>query len=137
MAELFNFSDAARIALHAVLLLAQRADERWTIARLARVLGVSAAHLAKVLAQLERCGLVKGKTGPNGGYHLTRPPGKISLLAVYEAVAGKMVVERCPFAVPVCSGNGCALGDFLVRMNQQIVKRLGRTTAGEIKIRWR
>ncbi len=135
MAELFNFSEAARIALHAVVLLARRGDERWTIGRLARVLGVSAAHLAKVMAQLERSGLVQGKTGPAGGYQLARPAEKISLLAVYEAVAGKMVVRRCPLVVPVCAGDGCALGEFLVRVNRQLVARLQRTTVGDIKIK--
>ncbi len=135
MAELFNTPEAARIGLHAALILAQRPDERWTINRLARTLSVSAAHLAKVLAQLEKAGLVKGKTGPTGGYLLARPAKEISLLAVYQAVVGPVKVNHCPFAIPVCSG-GCPVGNFLLQTNRQLVRYLKKTSLAAVRLNW-
>lgn len=133
MAELFNTPEAARLGLHAALILAHRPWERWTINRLAQTLGVSAAHLAKVLAQLEKAGLVKSKTGPTGGYLLARPAKEISLLAVYQAVVGTVEVNHCPFAIPICSG-GCPVGNFFLKTNRQLVRYLKTTSLAEVKI---
>lgn len=133
MAELFNTPEAARLGLHAALILAHHPAERWTINRLARILGVSAAHLAKVLAQLEKAGLVKGKTGPSGGYLLVRPAKEISLLAVYQAVAGTVEVNHCPFAIPICHG-GCPVGNFLLKTNRQLVRYLKTTSLAAVKL---
>ncbi|MCL6466240.1 MAG: Rrf2 family transcriptional regulator [candidate division WOR-3 bacterium] len=98
-------------------------------------MGVSAAHLAKVLAHLEKAGLVKGKTGPNGGYLLARPAKEISLLAVYQAVVGPVEVNRCPFAIPVCSG-GCPIGNFLLQTNRQLVRYLKKTSLVAVRLNW-
>lgn len=133
MAELLNTPEAVRLGLHAALLLAQRPGERWTITRIARTLGVSAAHLAKVLVRLENAGLLKGKTGPTGGYTLARPAKKITLLAVYQAVAGALNLNRCPFAIPVCDG-GCPLGNFLLKINRQLVRDLRETSLAAVKL---
>jgi Rrf2 family protein len=134
MAELFNVSDGVRLGLHAALLLA-RSPGRLTINELAQQLGGSAAHLAKILTQLERAGIVHAKSGPGGGYQLTRPPEQISLLSVYEAVAGHLNVDRCPFAVPVCNGEGCPLGPFFRRLNREIITRLEKSSLKTVKIK--
>ncbi len=136
MAELFNISDAARIGLHAVLLLAQQPDERLTINELAAALGCSTAHLAKILAQLQRTGFVKGKSGPNGGYQLARSADQISLLEVYQAIEGEVLAARCPFAVPVCDGGGCPLGTFFQYLNRQVISRLSRQKLSEVKLKF-
>lgn len=135
MADLFNISEAARLALHALLLISRVQKGRWTVSRLADSLGVSQAHLAKVLARLEHAGLVEGQTGPAGGYCLAQQPGKISLLSIYQAMEGKLRTERCPFAVPVCQGDGCQLGKFFQKINHQVISCLKETTIAQIKIK--
>lgn len=134
MADLFNISDAARIGLHAVMLLARDPNRRWTIKELAQQLNCSAAHLAKVLVRLEHAGLIKGKTGPGGGYKLARKPKEINLLQVYQAIAGRLKINSCPFAVPVCRENGCPLGGFLKGISHQVIQRLRATTPADLKI---
>lgn len=138
MAELFNTPEAVRLGLHAALLLARRPDERWTIPRIARTLDVSAAHLAKVLIRLESAGIVKGKTGPAGGYILARPARETSLWAVYQAVVGEVNIKRCPFSVPVCEG-GCPLGNFLGQTSRRLAKYLKTTSLADLrlKLNWR
>lgn len=133
MAELFNSVYAVRLGIHAALLLA--GNGRLTISELAQRLGCSAAHLAKVLGQLERAGIVHGKTGPGGGYQLARKPEAIPLLAIYETIAGKLTVDRCPFAIPVCTGDGCPLGPFFRRLNRQGISQLKNSSLKAIKIK--
>ncbi|MEO0070749.1 MAG: Rrf2 family transcriptional regulator [candidate division WOR-3 bacterium] len=135
MSDLFNVSEAARLALHALFLLSRSEKKRWTVSRLADSLGVSQAHLAKVLARLEHAGLVKGQTGPAGGYCLARAPGKITLLSIYQAMEGKLQTGRCPFAVPVCQGDGCPLGKFFQKIDHQVISCLKKTTIAQIKIK--
>lgn len=134
MTEFFNIPAALRLGLHALLLLAANRQQRLTVAQLAEMLGVSGAHLAKVIARLQDAGLVAGRTGPAGGYWLARSPERITLLAVYETLEGKLNLERCPFAIPVCNGNGCPLGPFFCRINRQIGRRLKEVTLADIKI---
>ncbi|MGQ9708832.1 MAG: RrF2 family transcriptional regulator [bacterium] len=138
MAELFNAPDAARIGLHAALILARQPEERWTINHLAQTLNVSAAHLAKVLARLEQAGIVNGKTGPAGGYTIARPARETSLWTVYQAVVGEVNIKHCPFAVPVCEG-GCPLGNFFVQTSRRLAKYLKTTSLADVqlKLNWR
>jgi len=135
MAELFNISDAARLGLHAALVLAREPDRRLTISALAEKLGGSAAHLAKVLVQLERAGIVKGKTGPTGGYQLARGAENLSLFSVYQAIEGRLVNERCPLSIPVCAGAGCPLGPYLRKLNRQVIDKMRRVKLKDIKVR--
>ncbi|MEN9979941.1 MAG: Rrf2 family transcriptional regulator [candidate division WOR-3 bacterium] len=132
MSDFFNIPDAIRLGLHAVLVLAN-SQQRLTISTMARTLGVSAAHLAKVLARLEQSAIVEGKPGPKGGYQLARAPDKISLLEIYEALSGPLQIERCPLAVPLCSRNDCPLGPFFQKLNRTIRSKLQQTTLQDIK----
>jgi Rrf2 family protein len=48
--------------------------------------GISPRFLVQILLQLKNAGLVMSSRGAGGGYHLARPPEKISLADVIEAV---------------------------------------------------
>lgn len=133
MPALFNTPESARLGLHALVSLARTPGERQTVNELTRTLGVSAAHLAKVLSRLKAAGLVVGHTGPGGGYALAQSAEKISLLEVYEAVTGKLETHRCPFALPLCD-RGCPLGDFLIKTNWRVYRYLKKTTLNQMKI---
>ncbi len=135
MVNLFHISAAVRLGLHATLLLAQEPNRRRSIAELAETLKVSANHLAKVLTQLERNGLLNSRTGPGGGYILTRQPRAINLLAIYQALEVRLPVNHCPFFLPFCNGDRCPLGGFFKNTNQQVVAKLKNTTLADIKIK--
>jgi Rrf2 family protein len=49
--------------------------------------------LLQILRVLVTHGILKSTRGVDGGYSLTRPPEKISLLEVIEAIDGPMVSE--------------------------------------------
>lgn len=46
------------------------------------------AYAAKVMSQLAKAQVLRSDRGPRGGFQLARPPEKISLLEMYEAVHG-------------------------------------------------
>lgn len=54
----------------------------------------------KLLKSLSEAGLLTSRRGPAGGYHLSRPPGEISLANVVEALEG-------PIALTWCSTHAC------------------------------
>jgi Rrf2 family protein len=101
---------------------------------MASALGVSEAHLSKVLQRLTRAGLVRGTRGPRGGYRLTRPAGQISLREVYEAVEGSLEVERCLLGVPVCGRKKCPVAGLFEKLGREMVRVLGKTTLRDFRV---
>jgi Rrf2 family protein len=134
MSSLLKVSDAASLALHATAVMAGAGGERVTAGKMASALGVSEAHLAKVLQRLSRAGLVRGTRGPRGGFRLTRPPGRISLREVYEAVEGDLEVERCLLGAPVCGRKRCPVADLFEKLGRELIRALGKTTLKDFSV---
>lgn len=105
-----------------------------TAAAMADGLSASEAHLAKVLQRLAKAGLVTGTRGPGGGFQLTRPPKRISLREIYEAIEGQLQVERCMLTSPVCDKNDCPLGKLFARLSDDAMKTLGATTLADVEL---
>ena len=57
--------------------------------------GVPLALLMNVLKQLAQSGLIHSARGPTGGYSLTLPPEKISLLDIFRAIEGPVHLTYC------------------------------------------
>jgi Rrf2 family protein len=60
------------------------------------------AFLSKVLVRLSQANLVRTCRGATGGAHLARPPEKINLLEVVEAMQGAIVLNDCNIEYPPC-----------------------------------
>lgn len=134
MAGVVKVSEAASLGVHAAMLLAKAEGKLVRTRDLGEQIGASQAHLVKVLQSLARAGLVATVRGPRGGARLARPAAAISLLAVYEAVDGRLEASKCLLAKPVCDGHCCVLGTALYRMNQEVREHLARTTLADV---WR
>lgn len=132
--NLFRVSEAANLALHAMVILTTSSDSPVRTREIAAKLGVSAAHLAKVMATLERAGLVRGTRGPSGGYRLARPATALTLAEVYEAIEGPLGAGTCIFGIPICNGNGCPLGKYFSQVNRDAAARLRKTRLSEITL---
>jgi len=74
---------ATRCALFAVLELAQDSERQISAADIAEKYGISANHLAKVLRDLARAGLVESMRGAGGGYRFS---GNAKRVTLYEVV---------------------------------------------------
>jgi Rrf2 family protein len=76
-------------SLRAVIYLSVRGQEKGcSITEIAKQQEVPKEFLEKIIQDLIRCGLIKSKRGPCGGYTLARSPEQISLSDVIEAIEG-------------------------------------------------
>jgi len=72
-------------ALAAALEMAAADDQPVSVQFVAGRNGIPETALAKVVQQLVRAGVAQGTRGAGGGYRLTKPPSRISLLEVIQA----------------------------------------------------
>jgi Rrf2 family protein len=79
---------ASRFGLYAVALMARDPEALVTAAAVADAYSVSEHHVAKVLQQLARAGIVQSARGPSGGYRLARNPRDLTLFDVVAALEG-------------------------------------------------
>ena len=56
--------------------------------------GIPTRYLEQIFQRLRKADLIIGKRGPGGGYTLARPPAKITLCEVVEAVERQSVRRR-------------------------------------------
>lgn len=131
MSNPIKISEAASLALHATGVLADAGSGRASAEALAGALGVSRAHLVKVLQRLAKAGLVRSSRGPGGGYSLTRPPREISVREVYETIEGPIDVKTCAMQVPTCERSSCVLGDLFCRAGRELRDRLEKITVAD------
>jgi len=131
MSGVIRFSEAASLALHAMVLIAAERDRRFQIRDIAQALPVSSSHLAKVLQRLAKMGLIDSARGRGGGFALARDPERITLLEVYEAVEGPLEVSHCLFSTPHCGGD-CLLGGTLGTAGALIRDRLAASRLSEL-----
>lgn len=75
---------ASRFALYAVLELARAGDRQITAAEIARKYGISINHLAKVLRDLGRAGLVESVRGVGGGFRFSGDAKRTTLMEVIQ-----------------------------------------------------
>lgn len=126
-----RISEAAALALHAMVLLAE-AGTPLSVPEIARRLRASEAHVAKVMGILARAGLAGAKRGPGGGYVLGRPAEEISLLEIYEVFEGKLRQDRCVFSSPVCLSGTCIFGGLLRQVREAVRAYLASTTLADV-----
>ncbi len=131
MHNMIKISEAASLALHTMALLASCPGEKFSTKVMASRLGVSEAHLAKVLQRLGREGLVRSRRGPKGGFVLAKNPADVTLLEVYEAAEGPLVIRDCLLQQPVCQGH-CILGNLLVEISERVRNYFSNTTLADL-----
>ena len=72
------------LALYSVLEAASQPDKQVSASEIAERYGVSAHHLAKVLRELGRAGLVDSSRGVGGGYRFSGNARRLTLMDVIE-----------------------------------------------------
>ncbi len=118
MAKLVHFSEAASLALHAMVLIA-KSENHINVNSLAEEMGASRNHLAKVLQQLVKHGYLKSVRGPSGGFILSKPSEEISVLEIYEAIEGKIDVPECPLDRKICPFDKCLMNGLVNDVTMQ------------------
>lgn len=121
-----KISEAASIALHALVILAQRPDKLTSVKEIAAALEISANHLSKVMQRLNKAGYIDSIKGFNGGFKLRVNPEKLTFLEVYELFDGKLRDDSCLLSRDECP-NDCIFGSLISSVNRQVKERFEQT----------
>ncbi len=134
MRNLLRISDAAVLGIHALAVLG-RQEAPVSASRMAAAMGVSEAHLSKVLQRLVRVGMVTSVRGPRGGFLVAREPGEISLLEIFTTIDGPVEEETCFLGTPVCeTPDECPVRGLSAQVRELVVGQLGGLTLADIDL---
>lgn len=96
------------LALYSVIELAAEPGRQVSAAEIAAKYGVSAHHLAKVLSELARAGIVDSVRGAGGGHRFIGNPRRLTLLDIIERFEEIVPASHHP-EVRTPAGNALAL----------------------------
>jgi Rrf2 family protein len=130
MPGLLNIPEGLSIALHLCLWIADDHDRSFQASpEIAKTLGFSYNHFAKVVQRMVRAGLLETERGPKGGIRLARAPKAITMLDIYAAAGGEPLrPHRCLLDPNICAGRACALGHLIETENTRLHKTMQQTT---------
>lgn len=143
---------ASKLALYALTEMALHPGEFVSASAIAERFDVSENHIAKVLQQLLRSGLVESVRGAGGGYQLARAATAITMADVVRSIEGPLSDDGCadcPFRAELeaCSVRAtCNVHGLLSELTSHVyytlesvtIATLARTKSGDrIRLRTR
>jgi len=129
MAHVIQFSEAAFIALHGMVIVAQaNKGELVNVIHISGKLDSSKHHVAKVMQRLVKDGFLNSHRGPSGGFTLKLQPKDISLLDLYESIEGKIEIGDCPLDNSVCKFDKCIFNNVTKKMSEDFVEYMSNET---------
>jgi len=123
MGKIFNLSDAASIAIHAMVLVAKN-DTSINVIRIAELTNTSKHHVAKVMQRLAKDGFVLSQRGPTGGFTLKKKAQEISFLDIFESIEGKVQIQHCVFNTSSCPLDKCIMNNITNKMSEEFIQYL-------------
>lgn len=93
--EFMQLTKHTDYALRLLIHLARSGDERVAIAEVAKLHGISQAHLLKVANHLAHLGFIETTRGRGGGVRLARKPGEINLAEIVRATEPGTDLVQC------------------------------------------
>ena len=93
---MFSLTKKTDYGLQLMMVLAKKYKQGFvSLRQIAKQEKLPLKFLEQVVFLLKMSGLVDSKEGKNGGYFLTRPPKKISMAEVVEALEGPVEFGHC------------------------------------------
>jgi Rrf2 family transcriptional regulator, nitric oxide-sensitive transcriptional repressor len=126
------FSQTVEYALRAVVHLSSVAPRAQTTDQIATTTLVPKAYLSKVLQALVRGGIVHSQRGGAGGMTLVKPPAKLSILDVVNAVEPIQRIKTCPLGLKAHGHKLCPLHRRMDNALAATEKAFATTTLAEV-----
>lgn len=134
MTKIFGFSEAKYIAVYSMGLIAEKNGDRLSIREMAKKLGVSEAHLAKVILRLSRSELINTTRGPGGGAVLARSAKEITYLDIVESIERPISDGGCVFGKEKCVYKNCMFKGFLSKITNETRAWLESNTLEDFEV---
>ena len=129
MAHVIQFSEAAFIALHGMVIVAKAKEgELVNVIHISDRLNSSKHHVAKVMQRMVKDGYLNSHRGPSGGFSLKMAAKDIKLLDLYESIEGKVEINDCPLDHPVCKFDKCIFNNVTKKLTQEFVDYMDNQT---------
>jgi Rrf2 family protein len=125
-------SQTVEYALRAAVYLATVPNQSRTVDQIAEVTHVPVAYLSKVLQQLVRESIVVSRRGTGGGFTLARPPAKLRILEIVQAVDPIQRITTCPLGLAAHGKRLCPLHRRLDDALAEMEKAFAASTLAEI-----
>ena len=129
------YSKSAEYAIQAMIYLAEQdADKLSMVSTISGHYDIPRHFLAKLVQTLTRHHLIKSYRGRKGGIKLARPPDKITLLQVVNAIEGPPPEhEMCVIGLDICSDSACCpLHNQWKRIKEEVRTALDHQTLQEL-----
>jgi Rrf2 family protein len=126
------FSQTVEYALRAMVCLASPQGRPQTNRRIAKITKVPAAYLSKVLQNLRDARLVDAQRGVQGGFLLSRPAERITILEVVNAVDPIRRIVVCPLGLESHGARLCPLHKKLDQALANAEAAFGSTTLADL-----
>lgn len=127
MPKVINFSDAASIGIHSLIVLA-REKKSLNAIQLSEKIGSSKHHIGKVLQRLVKDGLLSSTRGPKGGFKLKKDPSEIQIYDIYRSIEGEIEYGECPHENHVCPVDKCIRDNIIKKMSMDFISYLKENT---------
>ncbi|MBI9054035.1 MAG: Rrf2 family transcriptional regulator [Bacteroidales bacterium] len=127
MSKVFSLSEAASIALHGIILIAQE-KKGLNVIKIAERTDTSKHHVAKVMQRLVKAGYLTSQRGPSGGFLMRKNPKEINFLDIYETIEGPIEISECPMDKQVCPFNKCIMNNVTSKMTLEFKNYLESQT---------
>jgi len=133
MPNLFHVSSRDHGALILMTTLAERHDDDAFVSlqEIAENMHLSQGYLEEIAASLKKAGLILGKQGPGGGYHLAKRPEEISLDEILTALTGPVELVDCQSGICPIAGK-CSSKNVWKTVQQTVQKTLRETTLANV-----
>lgn len=125
-------SQTVEYALRAATYLATAPLESRTVDQIAEATHVPVAYLSKVMQHLVRGRIVASRRGVGGGFSLARPPERLRILEIVQAVDPIQRITSCPLGLAAHGTRLCPLHRRLDNALAEMEKAFSASTLAEI-----
>ena len=139
------FSKACEYGIRALIYFADYPEKRKaTVSEVSRESGIPKSYVAKIFQCLVKAHVLRSHRGTSGGYELTIPVSKLSLLHIIHALddPARSTFSNCVMGLSKCDdSNPCPLHPVWKRAKEEMLDRLANSTLSDVaalgdKFRW-
>ncbi len=125
---------ASSYALHAMAHMAALGEDKPVASHhIAHARGIPELFLLKILKPLVSARILLSVKGPNGGYRLAKPPAKITMLEIVEAVDGP-IRGTAPLSDGAKNGLDSKLEAICTQAAEQVRRQLGKVHLSDLRV---